>query len=101
LGITSNCNNKEAFFNVSTLQYISFHKIKPQLWMFPVHALFKGPKYKNKKSMLYNNTSVCIEGLLSNIELDKNTGVPSFFHILVDNIGFLGKSFPLKYKNSD
>jgi hypothetical protein len=58
--------------------------------MFPVHASFKGPKYKNKKSMLYNNTSVCIKGLLSDIELDKNTGVPSFFHILVDNIGFLG-----------
>jgi hypothetical protein len=51
--------------------------------------------------MLYNNISVCIERLLSDIELDKDTEEPSFFHILVDNISFQGKPFPLKYENSD
>jgi len=69
--------------------------------MFPVCTLFKGPKYRNKKLMPYNNTSICIEGLLASMELNKDTGEPSFFHALVDNTGFLGKPFLSKHKNND
>src|SRR5258708_16915843 len=100
-GVTSNCNDEDAFFDISASQYISLYKTEPQFWMFPVHALFKSPKYRNKKPMPYNNTSVCVEGFLTGMELDKDTGEPSFFHVLVDNIGFLGKPCLPKYENND
>jgi hypothetical protein len=51
--------------------------------------------------MPYNNTSICIEGLLSSVELDKNTEEPFFFHVLGDNISFFRKPFPPKHENSD
>jgi hypothetical protein len=100
-GVASNCNDEEAFFDVSASQYISLYKTEPQFWTFPVRASFKGPKYRNKKPMPYNNISVCVEGLLAGMELDKDTGEPSFFHVLVDNIGFLGKPFLPKHENND
>jgi hypothetical protein len=51
--------------------------------------------------MPYNNTSICIEGLLSSVELGKDTGKPSLFYVFVNNINFFGKPFSPKHENSD
>ena len=77
---------------MNATQYTSFYKSQRRLSTFPIRAHFDDVRYKKKKPIPSNNTYVAVEGSLFHVDMDTNTGGPLLFHIMVDNINFLGRA---------
>jgi hypothetical protein len=70
-------------------QYMSFYKDHWELLVtLPICAHFDKNSYKAKKPMPSNNTCIAIEGFIIHFDIDSSTGLPSIFHLTVDNNQF-------------
>jgi hypothetical protein len=85
-------NKTDNSFDINAAQYTSFYKAQRNLSMLPIRAHFDEVRYKKKKPLPANNTYVAVDGFLNDVDMDPNTGIPSIFHINIDNISFLGKA---------
>jgi hypothetical protein len=82
-----NCQKDDGSFEMVPTQYISYFKPNPSLSHFPLHASFNTVKYKGKKPTPNNNTTVTVEGFLTDVVKDANKHA-SHFVVSVDNIVF-------------
>ena len=91
-GTVFNCDKDLLSFDVNAEQYLSFYKSHRALPTLLIRATLDAMRYKNKKPLPSNNSIVSVLGLITHIDINEDTGLPLLFHVVVDHIGFLGKS---------
>ena len=90
-GATTRANKTEGSFDVNANQYTFIYKYNKMHSFLPIRAHFDSNKYRTKKPVPSDNSYICIEGFLDDIEKD-DSGKSSLFHISIDNISFLGRT---------
>lgn len=87
-GVAVNTENPDEVFDITAHQYVSFYKSQPHLSLLPVRACFNERRYRNQKPIPSNNACVSVGGFITSVEVDKESGQPSFFHVCVDSMNF-------------
>jgi len=93
--VFTECDEKEATFDVEIDQYISTLKdvkSSPSKFVTPFScSIPDSPQYKTGKPVLYNRQYISISGFLTDVTYKPDSDVMQRFHLKVENIVFLGQ----------